>query len=365
MSKKSGQNAVKNKDEVFMKKVLKLAEKGVGRANPNPMVGCLIVKQGRIIGKGYHRAAGLAHAEIEALRSLKESPKGATLYVNLEPCNHFGKTPPCAKAIIKAGITRVVLSIADPNPMVKGKGIRALRKAGIKVVIGVLRSEARLLNEAYFGFHQKARPFVTIKFAASLDGKIATKSGRSKWITNGSARSYARRLRAQYQGVLVGINTILKDNPHLGVRDKTKKEPLRIIIDPELKIPLSSRVLRDNNVLIVTSKHSKKLEAIKKRGIPYLFYEKISLKRFLRDLARRGIISVLIEGGGETIGHFVDEKLFDKIYCFYSPIIIGGKTAISAVEGKGIKNLTRAVHIKNHSLLHFGDNLLLIGYPAL
>jgi len=354
-------------DAFFLKQTFQLAKKGLSWTNPNPMVGALIVKKGKVIARGYHKRVGLPHAEIEALSSAKQCLKGSTLYINLEPCSHSGRTPACAPAIIQAGISRVVCSTLDPNPKVSGQGIKLLKKAGLEVSVGLLEKEARFLNEAFFTFHQKKRPFIAIKFAASLDGKIATKTGQSKWITNEMAREYARKLRASYQAVLVGINTILKDNPNLGLREKNKKEPLRLILDPKLKIPLNSQVLRDNNVLLITTSFAdqEKLKAIKKRKIPFISYkrETISLATLLESLKKRQIISILVEGGGETIGHFIDKGLVDKIYAFYSPIIIGGKEAVKAVSGQGIKNLKSAIHLTNLSFKHFGDNFLLIGYP--
>ncbi len=228
-----------------------------------------------------------------------------------------------------------------------------------------MEKKARSLNEAFFTFYEKRRPFIAIKFAASLDGKIATKTGESKWITNESARSYARKLRTHYQAVLVGINTILKDNPHLGTREKDKKEPLRIVLDPKLKIPLYGKVLRNNNALIVTTylANKEKLKELKKRNISFISYRNktIPLPELLNDFKKREIISILVEGGGETIGNFIDKGLADKIYAFYSPIIIGGKKAVSAVSGEGIKNLNSALRLSNISFKHFGDNFLIIG----
>lgn len=354
-------------DEFFVKQAIKLAKRGLGWTNPNPMVGAIIVKNGKIIAKGYHKRVGLPHAEIEAMRAAKSGVKGSTLYTNLEPCSHFGRTPPCVQALIQAGISRIVCSTLDPNPKVQGQGVKLLKKAGVKVSVGLLEKEARFLNEAFFTFHQKKRPFIAIKFAASLDGKIATKTGESKWITNEGARRYARKLRTEYQAVLVGINTVLKDNPNLGLNPHTKfKEPLRIILDPELKITLRSQVLRDNNVLIITTEiaNKEKLKELKKRRVPIISYRSktIPLTALLEDLRKREIVSTLVEGGGETIGNFIDQGLVDKIYAFYSPIIIGGKEAISAVSGKGIKNLKSAIHLSSPSFKYFGDNLLIVGH---
>ncbi len=354
-----------NIDTQFLKETLKLAQKGLSWTNPNPLVGAVIVKNGRIISKGFHHKTSLPHAETEALSNLKVSPKGATLYVNLEPCIHYGKTPPCTDAIIKAKIKRVVCCTLDPNPKVNSKGLSAFKKAGIETSFGLLHDEARKINEAFFTFHGKKRPFVAIKFAASLDGKIATLTGDSKWITNKKAREYARSLRTNYQAILVGINTILKDNPNLGVRIKDKKDPVRIILDPELRIPLKADVLRDQNVIIVTSidANKQKKEQLTKMGFTILMFQgkHITIPELLSKLHEKEIISILVEGGGETLGSFIDSGIVDKVYTFHAPIIIGGKDAIS-IKGKGAAVVQKAVHLKNISYKKFDDNLLTIGY---
>ncbi len=352
-------------DQFFLKETFRLAKKGMGWTNPNPMVGAVLVRDKKIIGKGYHKKVGLAHAEIEALKSCKETVEGATLYINLEPCSHFGRTPPCTEAIIKAKIARIVCSTLDPNPKVSGKGVDELKKAGIDISVGILEGQARLLNEAFFTFHTKKHPFIALKFASSLDGKIATKSGDSKWITNEKARQFARNLRGQYQAVLVGVNTIVKDNPHLGVRVKGKKDPLRIILDPYLRIPLNCQILRDTNVLLVTTSQAsdKKFRLLKQKNVDILKFpdKQISLKRMLTYLKEKEIISILVEGGSKTLGSFVDEKLFDKVYAFYAPIIIGGGTSINAVSGKGIDLLQSALRLNKILVKKFTDNFLLIG----
>lgn len=353
-------------DESFMSVCLKLAKKGLGSTYPNPMVGAVIVKDGSIIGEGFHHRSGAPHAEIEAIRSAKDNIKGATLYVNLEPCSHFGKTPPCVDEIIKAKISRVVYSTLDPNPKVRGKGAAKLKKTGIDVSAGILADKARILNEAFFTYHTKKRPFIALKFASSLDGKIATKSGDSKWITNEKARNYARSLRSHYQAVLVGINTVIKDNPHLGVRVRGKKDPLRIILDPGLKIPLESLVLRDSNVLIITTARYKKQKfaQLTRKSIQILVLsgDQISIPELLSKLKGREIISMLIEGGSKTLGSFVDSGLIDKIYAFYSPIIIGGKKAVTITGGEGVDLIKEGIHFNSISHKYFDDNFLLIGY---
>lgn len=353
-------------DRYFLKETLKLAIKGISWTNPNPMVGAILVKNGKIISRGYHKRAGSDHAEIEALKHIKKNPEGATLYINLEPCNHFGKTPPCVDEIIKAKIGRVVCSTLDPNPKVTGKGLAQLRKAGVVVSVGNLEAQSRLLNEAFFTFYERNRPFIALKFASSLDGKIATRTGDSKWITNEKARTFARSLRSSYQAVLVGINTVIADNPHLGVRINGKKDPLRVILDPGLKVPLNSQVLRDNNVLLVTtSKHDKqKLAKLRKKGIQILVLsgDLIPIPELILNLRKREILSVLVEGGPRTLGFFADSKLFDKIYGFYSPIIIGGDQAPSSIGGSGINGLRDALQLKHLSYKNIDDNLLITGY---
>lgn len=357
---------VNTEDVFFLKETLRLAKKGAGWSNPNPMVGCVIVKNGRIISRGYHKKAGEVHAEIDALNNAKTDAKNATLYVNLEPCSHYGKTPPCVNAIIKAGVTRVVCPFIDPNPKVQGNGIRILQKAGIQVITGILTEEAKSLNEAYLNFHIKKRPYIVLKFAVSLDGKIATRSGNSKWISNEKARRFARILRSNYQAILVGINTVITDNPHLDVQIKGKKDPIRIILDSRLRIPLNSYVLKDNNVLIATTKYAdkKKKQQLIERNIPMVVYnsKKIQLKELLNDLVKREIISVLVEGGSEVLGDFLDKKLVDKVYVFSAPILIGGEKAISAISGKGVKSISEAVKLKQVTRKFLSDNILTMGY---
>ncbi len=355
-------------DEFFLKKAIQLAKKGLGWTNPNPMVGAVLVKNNLIIGKGFHHAAGKAHGEIEALKKVTEDPEGATLYVNLEPCANFGKTPPCVDAIIESKIKKVVCCTLDPNPKNHGKSIAKLQKAGIETSVGILKNEAKILNEAFFTFHIKKRPFVAIKFASSLDGKMATYAGNSKWITNEKARTYARSLRGQYQAVLVGINTMLADNPNLGVKTKGKKDPIRVIVDPRLQIPLKSQVLRDNNIIIATTikADKNKLKQLENKGFIVLFFnsEYIPISKLLSKLQELEIISIFVEGGGETLGNFIDSKIIDKVYAFHAPIIVGGKQALT-IGGRGSPTVDKALYLKNVSFKKFNDNLLTTGYIIL
>lgn len=355
-----------NNDVKFLKQTLRLAKKGLSWTNPNPMVGALIVKEGHVIGKGFHHKIGFPHAEIEALKNCQQIPKGSTLYVNLEPCVHFGKTPPCADAIIKSGIKRVVCATEDPNPKVSGKGLAVLQKAGIKTSVGLLGAEAQKLNETFFTFHKKKRPFVAIKFAASLDGKMATSGGDSKWITNEKARKYARTLRTKYQAIVVGINTVLTDNPHLGARTKDRKDPIRIVLDPKLQIPGNAAALRDTNVIIITSQKADKSKKVnlESQGITVISTDDpVSIPRLLSILKDKEIISVLVEGGGETLGRFIDSGMVDKVYAFHAPILIGGKEAKS-IGGKGAQTIQKAIRLTDISYKIFGDNILTIGYSS-
>ncbi len=350
-------------DDVFMREALRLAKKGAGRTGSNPLVGAIIVRGGRIVGRGYHRGFGMPHAEIEALRVAGEKARGAILYTTLEPCRHFGKTPPCAEAIVKCGILRVVCATRDPHRVARG-GVEKLRKAGIRVSVGICAREARGLNEVFFTFHEKKRPFVALKFAASLDGKLATRTGDSKWITDKRARSYARKLRGMYPAVLVGIDTVIADDPHLGARTKGLPDPLRIVLDSRLRIPLSARVLRDSNVLIATTKHApaRKKKLLENRGARILTFgsSHISPKQLLVALHKMSIVSVLVEGGGKVLGSFIDAGFADKVYAFYAPILIGGKRAV-AIGGKGVSRISDAPRLTRASIHSFDEDVLIVG----
>ena len=360
---------MKNTDEQFMRKALSLAKKGLSWTRPNPLVGAVIVKDGKIIGQGYHTKFGFPHAEVEALRSahrLGYSTSGATLYVTLEPCCHVGKTPPCVWAIIQAGIKKVVCSHLDPNPLVVGKGRDILQKHGIEVGVGLLEQESKQLNEGFVTFRTLKRPFIAVKFAASLDGKIATSSGDSKWITNKKARTFARKLRAQYDAILVGKNTVLKDNPHLGCRDPKVKDPLRIILDSTLSLPIESQVFRDTNVPVVSTIRARKekVQEFEDRGIQVLRFtgKTISIQEVLAELSKRNIQSILVEGGSQAIGSSFDEGLVDKVYALHVLMTIGGKEAPSAVGGEGLRTIKNAFTLHSISHTYFNDDCLTVGY---
>lgn len=360
-------------DEEYMRLALSLAKKGSGTTSPNPMVGAVIVKDGRIVGKGYHKKAGLPHAEVIAINEAKEKANGATLYVNLEPCVHFGKTPPCTEAIINAGIEKVVMAMFDPNPQVSGRGAQRLKDAGINVKIGVLEEEAKRLNEAFIVYMEKSRPFFIMKAAISLDGKIATKTCDSKWISNEQSRRYTNKLRASVDAIMVGINTVITDNPMLIPKlIKVKKYPLRIILDSKLRIPLSCDIVKtaaNYKTTIFTlddSRHDKEAKLIS-FGIEVVKCPKdengrVSLKYVSDELYRRQIMTVLVEGGGELNGGLLKEGLIDKFILFYAPIFIGGKSALNLIGGKGVDFLREAHKLKIENLKKFKDDICLEGY---
>lgn len=354
------------RDYQFLERALELAGKGAGHTAPNPLVGAVLVRQGQVVGEGYHRFFGGAHAEIEALRQAGARARGATLYVNLEPCHHQGKTPPCTLALIRAGIKKVFCIQRDPHSVVNGTGLRFLRKNGIPVVIGGPRQTAGQLNAAFFTFHTKKRPLVSLKFAASLDGKIATRTGDSRWITNERARVYARRLRSEHQAILVGVNTVLTDNPHLGARQRGHNDPLRIILDSRLRSPLSSEVFRDQNVLVVSTLRSSaaRRKAFEKKGVQLHVMKSshISLPVLMKELHRRHIISLFVEGGATVLGSFLDARLVDRVYAFQAPILIGGQQARPAFAGRGFARMRDGARLKNVTIKKFGDNQLITGW---
>lgn len=354
-----------NKDLYFVKKTLSLANKARGFTSPNPLVGAIIVKDGRMISYGYHQAAGLAHAEIAAINKTKEDLTQATLYVNLEPCCHFGRTPPCVDEIIRRKFKRVVIATKDPNPLVNGRSINKLKKAGIKVSLGLAKEEAEKLNEVFFLNMRKKRPLVVVKVAQSLDGKIATSCGQSKWITNQEARIYAKSLRDQYDAVLVGVNTVIKDDPKLNGLNKI---PYKVIIDPKLRIPKNAFILKEdfNRVIIITSLKNKSQKNFLPKGVKLIFIKEqegiIKPKDILEQLYKLGICSVFIEGGSNTIGNFVDAKSVDKVYFFIAPKIIGGKSSLASVGARGVLSLDKALKIKHMKLENIGEDILISGY---
>ncbi|MBC7326502.1 bifunctional diaminohydroxyphosphoribosylaminopyrimidine deaminase/5-amino-6-(5-phosphoribosylamino)uracil reductase RibD [bacterium] len=357
---------IKEKDENYMKLCLKLAKKGKGFVSPNPLVGAVVVKEGRIIGRGYHPRYGAPHAEVYALEEAGEDARNADLYVNLEPCAHYGKTPPCVQAIIKAGIKRVVVGMVDPNPMVNGKGIEKLREVGIEVEVGVLEEEARKLNEAYIKFITEGVPFVALKMAQSIDGKIATKTGESKWITGERARRMVHKLRSEYDAVLVGCGTILADDPSL-TSHGLGRDPVRIVLDGKGKVPLSARVFRNDVkrfVFTTTYASPSWIEGLRNIGVEVIVSEgeEVDVREMLKELGKRGIASLLVEGGGETSASFLESGVVDKIFFFFAPLIIGGRDAKTSVEGKGCQNLKDAIRLKKLKIRKIGEDFLVEAY---
>jgi len=356
-----------------MRRVLELAAKGRGFTSPNPMVGAVIVKKGRIIGEGYHRRAGDKHGEIVALESCQENPRGGTLYLNLEPCCHRGKTPPCVEAIIKAGIKRVVAAMADLNPLVNGRGFEFLRQHGIEVEIGLCKLEAEELNEKFVFFIINRRPFVMIKAALSLDGKIATATGESQWLSSTEARMYAHQLRQEYDAIMVGINTVLRDDPRLTVRlpSADKKKILRVVLDSKLRIPLQCRLLQDKgggDVLVFTTPAApaEKNEQLKSLGAEVIVAKekggRVDLQYALNQLAEKGIISLLIEGGAEVFASALREKVINKVLFIYAPKIIGGKDSIPLFSGEGKKELASAYRLTRVRSFQLGPDVAVEGY---
>jgi diaminohydroxyphosphoribosylaminopyrimidine deaminase/5-amino-6-(5-phosphoribosylamino)uracil reductase len=351
------------KTSEFMKRALELSLRGT--PSPNPYVGCVIVKNSKIIGEGYHKKCGEDHAEIVAIKDALQKGndlENSILYVTLEPCCHYGKTPPCTSKIIECGISQIYVALQDPNIKVNGKGISKLRAAGIKIHIGLLEKEAMEVNEIYLKYITTKRPFVLLKSAISLDGKIATKTYESKWISNDKSRQYSRKLRSKYDAILVGINTVLKDNPKLS---GINRNPLRIILDSKLKIPLDAKVLSDNHVLIVTTEaHGKeKRKKIEEKNINYLMCgkEQVNLNDLMKELGRRQITSVLVEGGGKIITSFLKDRLADKVNLYISPKIIGAD-AIPFVDIIGCIHIEKALKLNNVSFDILGDNVLVEGY---
>jgi len=353
------------KDEFYIKRALRLAEKARGMVSPNPMVGAVIVKNGRIISEDFHRRPGTPHAEALAIGKAGEKARASSLYVNLEPCCHTEKrTPPCTKAIINAGIKKVIISMKDPNPRVSGKGITEIQKAGVEVKTGILEDRAKKLNEAYIKYITTGNPFVILKTAMTLDGKIATPEGQSKWITGEKARKSVHRLRSSVDAIMTAIGTVKADNPQLTSRIKGGKNPVRIIIDPNLEMPLDAKVLQSPpETIIVTKINNAKSDYLYKSGINMIYYkEKLYLKWLMEKLGKMEIASVLVEGGSSLNAHALEEGVVDKVMFFIAPIIIGGRESFPAIGGKTFKRLEDAYRIKDVSIKRLGEDILIEGY---
>ncbi len=355
-------------DEAYIRLTIELAKKGEGFVSPNPMVGAVIVKNNVIIGVGYHAKFGEKHAEINAFEACKEDPSGATLYVNLEPCSHYGKTPPCVNAIIEKKIKRVVIGTLDPNPLVAGKGAKLLQDSGIEVKVNVLQKECWELNKFFFKHITTKLPYVHLKIAQTIDSKIADKYFKSKWITSAESRTYVHQLRSVYDAVLIGSNTVLNDNPELSVRYFEGRNPYRIILNSSGDLATSYKIfnMKDEKTIIILGnsykKDENKIKQFENLGVKVLFVKqndkgKIKLKSLLKKLYSVGIYSVLVEGGARIFSAFVKKELFDELDIFVSPKILG--EGISPFKDIGRSKLSDALHVKLNKVLTLGDDVLL------
>lgn len=363
---------IENRDEFYLARCLQLALKGKGYVSPNPMVGCVIVKDNKIIGEGYHAKYGEEHAEVMAIKNATENVEGATLYVNLEPCVHYGKTPPCVDLIIDSKIKKVVIGTIDPNPLVNGKGIEKLKKAGIEVKVGVLEKESKKINEKFFKYITQKIPFVALKIAQTIDAKIADISGDSKWITCEQSLHFVHQLRSEYDAVLIGSRTAKLDNPNLTVRLVEGRNPYRVILDSTLSLPLELNVFSDkfvNRTIVFTSNRAfktkkDKVERLNSLGIEVIKVKsnrkKLAIEDVLKKLAEKEIASVLVEGGGKIFTELIKRNLVDKVYVFIAPKILG--KGISSIGDIGIKSIKEVITLKEISIQNFGDDVLITGY---
>ena len=359
-------------DEQYMRECFSLAHRGAGYVSPNPMVGAVIVKDGAVIGTGYHQKFGEPHAEVHAIISATGGVEGATVYVNLEPCNYTGKTPPCTELLIASKVRRVVVGMKDPNPRVSGKGLKQLQQAGIEVTFGVLEEEAKKLNEVFVKYIRHKIPFVALKIAQTLDGKVADMNGKSQWITDKEARQFVHRLRAEYDAIMVGAKTVIEDNPSLNVREVEGRNPIRVIVDGNFSVPAEAKVFNDNTaktILFIGSKRfrkqiDKKLK-LESKGISivempdpvpgYMAFDTI-----LKELGKQGIASILVEGGATTFSHFVEQRQADKAYIFISPKIFG--QGLSVFEQISSRLLGNEIRLKDITFHQLQQDVLLEGY---
>ncbi|MDO4555617.1 MAG: bifunctional diaminohydroxyphosphoribosylaminopyrimidine deaminase/5-amino-6-(5-phosphoribosylamino)uracil reductase RibD [Lachnospiraceae bacterium] len=362
-------------EEYYMRQALDLAAKGMGHTSPNPMVGCVVVKNGHVIAEGYHEKCGSFHAERNALLHCKEDPAGAELYVTLEPCCHYGKTPPCTEIILEKGIKKVYVGAMDPNPLVAGKRVSILREQGVEVVTGIIEEECLKLNEVFFHYITTGLPYIVMKYAMTLDGKIAVASGDSKWVTGEQARNHVQQLRKRYSGILVGIDTVLADNPMLNVRIEENVNPVRIILDSSLKTPLESKIVKTAREIpticvgrqeeIDKAGRQSKIDILKKSGINVIVQPgsgQIDLFSLLKELGEQKIDSILIEGGGKVHGSFLSQGLVDKA-CIYIAPKLAGKSSYSPINSFPLEKMSRAYSLKFDEMKKIGEDLYLTAYP--
>ena len=360
-------------DEKYMRVAISMAKKGIGMTSPNPAVGAVLVKNGKIIASAYHKKAGLMHAEALAIKKAGEKARGAALYGTLEACTNYGKTPPCADAIVRSGIKRAVFAMRDPNPVNHGRGISRLRRAGIDIKCGILQREALDLNRPFVKFMKKQIPYITLKMAQSLDGKIADSKGRSRWITSKASRRLVHRLRAQNDAIMIGVNTIIKDDPLLTGRicSRKPKQPVRIILDTDVRTPLNSRIFGNDNtsggkVLIAAGRGAslKKKALLEKKGAEVILLpqrsDRVDITSLMRYLARMDILSVLCEGGGELSAALLKDRLVDEVFFFIAPRIIGGKTAPTSCGGMA-SDIRKSIRLKNVKIEKIGQDILVRG----
>ncbi|MBP5427533.1 MAG: bifunctional diaminohydroxyphosphoribosylaminopyrimidine deaminase/5-amino-6-(5-phosphoribosylamino)uracil reductase RibD [Clostridiales bacterium] len=358
--------------EFYMAEAIKQAKKGWGATNPNPLVGSVIEKDRKILARGYHEKIGGAHAEINVLKNLVDlrQAKGATLYVNLEPCAHYGKTPPCANRLTELGLKRVVIGMKDPNPKVSGKGIEILKNAGIDVVSGVLEDECTKLNEIFIKYITKKKPFVILKSAMTMDGKISTRIGDTKWITSDKARRYVHKLRDRVASVMIGINTAISDNPALNVRlvDQKGMEPYKIVVDSQGRLPIDCKLIKnmkkEHEVILATTSKVKEKEYVK-RGVLVLKLDgpdgKVDLNLLMDKLYELGIDSVLLEGGSTLNASALGSGIVDKVVTIVAPKIVGGECAKTPVGGQGVDFLIDAIRMKDISTRKLGNDIMIEG----
>lgn len=348
-----------------MRRAIELAKRGTGFVNPNPLVGAVIVKDGRVIGEGYHARYGDLHAERNALKSCAESPSGADIYVTLEPCCHHGKQPPCTDALIEAGIGNVYVGSADPNPLVAGKGIERLRNNGITVTENVLREECDALNDIFFCYITQKRPYVILKTAMTIDGKTATRTGDSKWITNEHSRAHVHETRKRVAAIMAGINTVLADNPMLNCRSTDPSDPVRVICDSCLKIPMGSQIMKTAHsiptIIATVSEDQDRIDEIRAAGADVIITpgERVDLHALMHELAARKLDSVLVEGGAALHGSMLDAGLCDLLQVYIAPKVIGSLDARPAFGGKGAELMRDAQLFTAPEITRFGDDVLL------
>ena len=363
-------NMVRQEDIEYMRRAMELAERGVGFTNPNPMVGAVIVKGGKVIGEGWHERCGEWHAERNAFKNCPGPAEGATMYVTLEPCCHYGKTPPCTEAIIEHGIARVVVGMEDPNPLVAGKGIALLREAGIEVVCGVEEEALREQNRVFLKYISTKLPWVAMKTAMTLDGKIATRTGDSKWITGAEARAYVHELRHRFMAIVVGIGTAVADDPLLNCRIEGRgvRQPIRVVVDSNARLSLDSQLVKTAGEYRTIVAHTRfapeeSVKALREAGVEMLLCKEkeglVDVRNLLELLGQSGIDSILLEGGGSLNYTFLAEGLADELYAFIAPKIVGGMNAKTPVEGAGMEKMADAINLELENVLNIGHDVLL------